>query len=107
MDLIGRGIKARRGYRRLHRYLHVAAEAREPRPSCDRAVPDQMANPETGGPVAAGSFADVGESPAPLRVVAEPGWRLTCALGILLRKMSSRAVSLARVTAVQGGGGSR
>jgi hypothetical protein len=100
MDLIDKGIAARRG----HRYLHVAAGAREQRPSRDSAVPAQTANPETAGLVAASSFASVRESPVPLREVAAPGWRLTRAPGILLRKMSNPAASLARVTAVQEGG---
>jgi hypothetical protein len=104
MDLIYKGTKARRGYRRLHRYLHAAAEAREQHPSGDSAVPAQAANLETGGPVAARSFASVRESPAPLREVAAPGCRLTCALGVPLQKLSSPAASLARVRAAQEGG---
>jgi hypothetical protein len=71
MDLIYKGIKARRG----HRYLHAASEAHEQRPSRNSAGPAKTANPETGRPVAASSFASVRESPAPLREVAAPGWR--------------------------------
>jgi hypothetical protein len=103
MDLIGTGIKARRGHWRLHRCLHVAAGAREQRPSRGGAVPAQGAGPETGGPVAASSCASVRESPAPLREVAARGWRLVCALGVALRKISNPAASLARVPAAQGG----
>ena len=73
MDLIYKGIKARRGHRHLH--LHAAAEAREQRPSREIAVPAHRANPETAGPMAASSFASVRESPAPLREVVAPGWR--------------------------------
>lgn len=100
MDLIDRGIKARRG----HRYLHVAGEARKQRPFRDSAVPAQRANPETGRPVAASSFASVRESPTPLREVAAPGWRLTWALVVPLRNMSNLAASLARAPAAQEGG---
>jgi hypothetical protein len=71
MDLIYKGIKARRG----HRYLRAAFEGCEQRPSRNSAGPAKTANPETGRPVAASSFASVRESPAPLREVAAPGWR--------------------------------
>jgi hypothetical protein len=101
MDIIDKGIKARRGHR--HRYLHVAAEACEQRPSRDSAVPAQTANPETARSVAASSFASARESPALPREVAAPGWRLTCALGIPLRKMSNPAASPARAAAQEGG----
>jgi hypothetical protein len=104
MDLIYKGTKARRGHRHLHQFLHVAAEARRQRPSRDSGVLAQVANAETGGPVAASSFASVRQSPAPLREVAAPRWRLTCALGVPLREMSSPAASLARVPAAQEGG---
>jgi hypothetical protein len=65
-------IKAHRG----HRYFHAAAGAREQqRPSRDSAVSAQRASPQTGGPVAARSFASVREPLPRLREVAAPGWR--------------------------------
>jgi hypothetical protein len=70
MDLIDKGIKGRREYRHLHRYLHAASEPREQRPARGSAVSAQTVAPETGGPVAASSSASACESPAALREVA-------------------------------------
>ncbi len=66
MDLTDKPTKARRGHphRHLHRSLHAPAQARDQRPSRNSA-----------GRPAAGSLAGVGESSAPLREVAAPGWR--------------------------------
>ena len=75
MDLIDKGIKARRGHRHPHRSLHVAAGAGEQRPSRDSAVPAQRASPETAGQTAAGSLASIPGAPARLREAAAPGWR--------------------------------
>ena len=76
MDLVDKGIKARRAHRHPHRSPHAAAGAGEQRSSRDSAVPAHRGSPGTAGSAAAGSSASVRVTErARLREVAAPGWR--------------------------------
>src|SRR5215475_14751535 len=93
MDLICKGIKARRGHRHLHRYVHAAAGAREQRRSRDKA-----GSPETDALLNRGDSLIPAERRATGWVIEiVPGGEfLAYALRVPLREMSNPAASLAR-----------